>query len=370
MSAPISPRPLLITADEDLLDDVLRIATAAGIDLDVVPDAGAAMSVWLTAPCVLVGHDVVSTVGDRFLARRPHVVVVCGALEGEVSEITAATWRRTVDIGAEHLVELPDGTQWLVGFLAESTSGPVAGGPVISVVPGRGGAGASTLSVLLARAFGGESLLVDADALGGGLDVRLDAESLPGPRWSDLEDTRGRLSPGPLLQALPRVDGVSVLSAASIDPRPISVESLLSVVDAGARGAPLTVIDCARTLDGIMPAACARSDLVIVCVPADLYGVVASRSIVSMIRRVSSRVVGVLRADRTSDLRAEDIGDAMGIPLLPSLPTDRSLVRGESPLAISLSPHRRTLDAALAQVGLGRAGLSTGPQDKPRRRIA
>jgi len=39
-------RPLLVTADEHLLDDVLRLATAATVSVDVRAEVGGARAVW------------------------------------------------------------------------------------------------------------------------------------------------------------------------------------------------------------------------------------------------------------------------------------------------------------------------------------
>ena len=56
------------------------------------------------------------------------------------------------------------------------------------------------------------TLLVDLDPLGGGLDLLLGAERLAGLRWPDLAGARGRLGGGMLRDALPRLDGLSLLS--------------------------------------------------------------------------------------------------------------------------------------------------------------
>ena len=37
-----SGRPLVVTADKHLLDEVLRLAAMVGVDVEVVPDAGSA----------------------------------------------------------------------------------------------------------------------------------------------------------------------------------------------------------------------------------------------------------------------------------------------------------------------------------------
>ena len=89
---------------------------------------------------------------------------------------------------------LPGAEALLVDRLAAAATGR-RGAATVAVVGGRGGAGASTLACALARDGGssaGAVMLVDADPLGGGLDLLLGAEGVPGLRWPDLAEARGR----------------------------------------------------------------------------------------------------------------------------------------------------------------------------------
>ena len=104
---------------------------------------------------------------------------------------------------------------------------PPDGGPaadpaaVVTVVGGRGGAGATTVSAAMALAAareGGQVLLLDLDPYGGGIDVALGAEDVPGLRWPDLTGDRSAL-PGAVVEALPRLGSLSVLSWDRGDPR-------------------------------------------------------------------------------------------------------------------------------------------------------
>ena len=69
--------------------------------------------------------------------------------------------------------------------------------PVIGVVGGCGGAGASTFACVLAAtaATGWPAVLVDLDPVAGGIDVLLGIEAVPGARWSGLRLGGGRLDP-------------------------------------------------------------------------------------------------------------------------------------------------------------------------------
>src|SRR5579875_2141374 len=88
--------------------------------------------------------------------------------------------------------------------------GDVAG--VVAVLGGSGGVGASTFAAALATAAG-RAVLVDCDPLGGGIDVLLGVEAVPGARWSGLRVNGGRLDPHALDEGLPRWRDVRVLAA-------------------------------------------------------------------------------------------------------------------------------------------------------------
>ena len=249
-------RPLLVSGDPDLIDEILRLAAANGVEVHLATDAEAARSHWVLAPMVLVGSDVAGRVAAAQLPRRRDVVLVGHAP-------TPEDWQRAVTLGAEHVVCLPDAERWLIDRLADSGEGTPRDGAVVAVVGAGGGAGASTFAAGLALAAASRSLrvlLVDADPVGGGLDVLLGIEDAAGVRWPDLADTRGRLSAASLDQALPHVGGVAVLSSGREGATSLAAESLTAVLDAGERGFDLVIVDLPRQLDQAGEVALARVD--------------------------------------------------------------------------------------------------------------
>ena len=182
-------RPLLVSADTELIDDVLRLAAANGVEVHLATDAESARSRWQLAPLVLVGGDVATTVAGAGMGRRRAVVLVS-------RRPTADDWQSAVALGAEHVVSLPDGERWLIDRIADTGEGVPRDGAVVAVVGAGGGAGASTFAATLAVAAASRSLrvlLVDGDRSGGGLDVLLGMEDATGIRWPDLVEARGRL---------------------------------------------------------------------------------------------------------------------------------------------------------------------------------
>jgi hypothetical protein len=55
---PATPRPLIATADDALLDDILRLCAAAAVTPDLAADSTAARRMWRSAGLVVLGRDV------------------------------------------------------------------------------------------------------------------------------------------------------------------------------------------------------------------------------------------------------------------------------------------------------------------------
>jgi pilus assembly protein CpaF len=202
-------RPLLVTNDPMALDNLLRLAATAGVEVEVAADVGSARRSWAGAPLVVVGPDLLDGCAASRLGRRGNVVALGDDLDD------ATIWRKAVDVGAERVVFLPDAEPWLVQAFADAVETTDHAGLVVATLGGRGGAGATTLSVALAQAGTRRALrtlLVDGDPLGGGVDLVLGVEDLHGLRWPDLITTRGRLPAAAVIEALPHVDGIGVLS--------------------------------------------------------------------------------------------------------------------------------------------------------------
>jgi secretion/DNA translocation related CpaE-like protein len=342
-------RPLVATADPRLLDDLLRLAAAADIEVEVAADAAAARRSWAAAPLVLVGSDVAVPLAQRPPPRREAVVLIGGDLDD------AGIWERAVNLGAEHVAFLPDADDWLVDRLADA--GERAGcapGLLAVVVGGRGGAGASTLAAALgvtAVRAGHSALLVDADPLGGGLDLVLGGEDAGGLRWPDLVGTRGRIAGDSLSEALPTVDGLVVLSWDRSSPLTIDPDALSSVLTAGVRVHDLVVVDLPRSFDAASEEALARSDVVWLVVPAEVRATASASRVVTALQAMSTYVEVVVRGPAPGGLPAEVIAESLGVPLAgwvraePGL--SAALERGEAPARNGRGPLARLCGSLL-----------------------
>jgi secretion/DNA translocation related CpaE-like protein len=351
-------RPLLVTSDESLVDDLLRLAAAAGVELTVVPQASVARASWATAPLVLVGDDQASAVVGAVLPRRRSVLLL-GRLADD-----ASIWQRAVAVGAEQVIFLPDGESWVVDRLGDAAASGT-GATVVGVLGGRGGAGASILSAALAFAglrAGLRTVLVDADPLGGGIDLVLGGEDVPGLRWPDLAGTRGRVAPAALCDSLPEVEALTVLSWDRGDLLDIPVEAMESVLAAAVRGVDLVVVDLPRRPDAAAEVVLAVAQRTFLVVPAEVRAVASAGRVASAVGLLTPDLRVVVRGPAPSDLEPEVVAASVGLPFAgycraePGL--SAALDRGIPP-GRDKGPLSRLADALLGELRQSRSELST-----------
>lgn len=353
-TAPTRPtRPLVVTADDGLLDDVLRLAAAAGTDVDVAHDAGSARSSWPTVPMVVIGDDQAAGLAHLAPVRRSDVYLV-GRHDDD-----ASIWQQAVQLGAERVLFLPADEAWLADRLADVAEGECREALVIGVVGGRGGAGASVFATVLALTASRQVanvMLVDLDPLGGGLDLVLGAERTSGLRWPDLADSRGRLNARSLRTQLPHPHGVTVLSWDRGDPVAASAEALHSVLAAARRACDVVVLDLPRAPDPTLDEALCACASVTVVVPAEVRAVASAARTVARLRRAAQDIRLVSRGSSPSGLRGTDIANALGLPHVAHMPDERSLAdqldRGDTPGVHERGPlvtaARTVLDTLIA----------------------
>ena len=238
-------------------------------------------------------------------------------------------YRLAVDIGAQDVAVLPEAQAWLIDRMASSAE-PVRGrGVVVGVLGGRGGAGASVLSAVLARSAAGRglrTLLVDGDPLGGGIDLVLGAEGAPGARWNDFCDRRGRLSSTSLHDSLPTAaSGLAVLSWHRGAAEPLTAETMRSVLDASARGYDLVVTDLPRYLTAPTIEALSCTDTALLVVPAEVRATVAADRVAETVRPHAKDLRVVIRGPSPGGLKPSVIAQSLRLPLAGTIPTDRRL---------------------------------------------
>ena len=342
-------RPLFVTADPDALDDLLRLAATAGVEVDVASDVPSARRTWDSAPIVVVGPDVVDRFARSRLTRRPQVIVLGRDLDD------ATIWRRAVEMGAEQVVFFPDAEPWLVTALGDAVEGRE--GLLLAVLGGRGGAGATTLAAALSLTAvkrGLRTLLVDGDPFGGGIDLVFGGEDVTGLRWPDLGDTRGRVPAAALAEALPTMEQLSVLSWDRGDVAHLPVEAVRAVLAAARRTCDLVVVDLPRSLDDPSREVLATATTSLLVVPAEVRATAAAARIASRAGVLCRDLRLVVRGPSPAGLAGSEMARALGLPLCGEVRAepylDGDLERGDPPGRRSRSPLSGLCDRLLDEL--------------------
>lgn len=325
-----SPPPLLVTADERLLDELLRLAAAAGSTPEVARDVPAALRAWPRAPLVLVGHDLADALARASPSRREGVFVVL------LAPTPDAVFRSALAVGAESVAELPRSEGWLVERLTDVVDTGPARGLTLGVIGGSGGSGATTFACALAQVAGrtGPSVVVDADPLGPGVDKVLGLDLVEGVRWDGIGHTTGRLSARALRESLPRRAGVAALTwYAGPAPPTLQAFAVREVLSAARRGHDTVVLDLPRGPDPLVDEVVSRCDRLLVMVVPSVPGLAGA---VRMCRRFADHgtVATVVRGGAIDD---DALRRLTGAPVAARMPDQRGLAES---IDLGLGPVR------------------------------
>ncbi|WP_051470513.1 septum site-determining protein Ssd [Arthrobacter sp. 35/47] len=338
-----SANVVLVSSSQRLRDEAARVAVAAGLTLANASTVGEALA--LRPAVVLL---------DSGSARHavPGCAVIVLGIEGE----EAGAWASAASCNADRVAILPQAAGWLaehLGMLQRAQDE----GTVVGVLGAAGGVGASMVSAWLAAGAGSRNLrplLVDGDPLGGGLELALGSEALPGVRWPDLGEVRGTLNPDQLVSALPSLEGFSLLSM-GVDPPPpgiLASTAVPPVMEAARAAYGVTLVDVARgwSADGSLLPYC---DSILLVVPGRTRAISAARAQVAQLHPLPIRAV--IRGPLGPDLDPQRIADALGLPCAGYLPHLRAADERENQGRILDLARRRavrsfvrsTLDAIL-----------------------
>ena len=351
-------RPLIATSDPDLLDALLRLASMAGVEPEVVPDLASARKRYLAASLVILGPDIVPDGVPVKLPRRAGVVVASRLYSD------ALAWDLAYDVGAEHVASLPSGQSWLIERLARADRVMPGKGRVVTVVGGRGGAGASVLAAGLcvtAVREGYRTLLVDADPLGGGADLLFGWEQEHGLRWGQLAETGGGLDSQTMVKALPNRGDLVLLSCdrdeSDVDPvAALPADLMQTTLDAGRDGRDLVVVDLPRRFDEASECALRVADRALLVVTPELRATAAAARVAVAARALRPELSLVVRDVAGGRLSATSIANTLSLPLAGRIRSEsrlaEALERGSPPASDARSPLatccKQLIEAAMA----------------------
>ncbi|MFT4262868.1 MAG: septum site determining protein, partial [Nocardioides sp.] len=307
-------------------------------------DVGAALRAWGGAGLVLVGGDLAEEMARTAPPRRPGVTVVSWrAMDG--------LFRAAVGLGADGVVELPEGAGWLAELLGDLGDDAPSRGFTIGVVGGSGGVGATTLACALGQMAARPAAVVDLDPLGPGIDRVLGMEEAGGVRWAELAHSSGRLNGRALREAMPHRDGLSALTfgVTAAAPERATVREVLAAV---RRAHDTVVVDLPRCGGEVWDEVVPRCQVVLVVVDGSVTGVAASARVVAALPDPSRTRLVV----RSGGAEADLVARALGVEAVAVLPHYRRVVEsvdlGFGPVRSRGERMARAMRALLAEVAV------------------
>lgn len=322
-------RPLLVTGDPLLLDELLKVTAIAGVEPEVAADLVAARRLYTAAPLVILGPDVVPGEGEVQLPPRPGLIVASRVYNDETA------WNLGYDLGAEHVIVLPLAQKWLAGRLRRAERRSESSGRVLTVIGGRGGAGASVLAAGLcvtAVRQGYRTLLVDADPLGGGADLLFGWEKEHGLRWGQLADTGGSLDSSTMVGALPNRGDLVLLSCDRGEEHEreevsaLPADLMQSAIEAGRDDRDLVVVDLPRRFDDASECALRLADRAFLVVTPELRATAAAARVAGATLARRKELSVVVRQRKNSRANAARIAKTLDLPLAGGLRSEPRLV--------------------------------------------
>lgn len=212
----------------------------------------------------------------------------------------------------------PGGAGRLLGLLLSAQHPPL--GRTVAVTGARGGIGATTVLLLLARALAAQGrrvAVVDADPAGG-LGLHLGHGLEPGLCWDDLYAAETVFRPERLTDALPTWLGVPVLSGQGRG-GPDAAARLEPVLRALACGHDIVLLDLPR------PWPAPAGARVLLVTGLDLRSALAAQILAPRLAAQSGRPVELVVRRVGEDLDEAELAALTDCEILGRVPTDRSV---------------------------------------------
>lgn len=339
---------LLVSEDGLLVDELHRLAAAAGASLDVTTPVQARAR-WASAPLLLIGPDALPALAGSAPPRRPgvHVVTLTPVADGD--------YPLALTVGAESVVELPAADRWLVEVLADVADGAAGSAPVVAVAGGCGGAGATTFATAMALLAADDSAvtLLDADPWGCGVERVAGLDEAAGTTWATLLQSSGRLGSRSLRASLPRRDRLAVLGWGSSPREELEPAVVREVTSAAQRGSDLVVADLPRFVSPGAAELLQRCDVLVLVSPLTVAAVASTAQVVTRLAALAPRTVLVARGPSTA-LDPDDVAAVLDVPLAAVMKDQRGLAEavelGTGPVPRRRGPLARAARATLSLV--------------------
>ncbi len=324
----------VVSTNAELLREVASLCALVGANVLSVPNLAHPGSWWQQATGVIVDAAALpSGLPTPGLQRRDRVAVVTSSRNATTPSDPSPhhLWQRALELGAQAVWALPADQQELAHHLGQWVLTQASKAVTVGVIGGCGGVGTSTLAAALALAGSRRQLqtvLIDADPLGGGIDLLLGGEFAQGSRWPHLAQASGLLDPQALREELPSLEQMFVLSWDRQEVSGITGEAMRAVVGAAQRGSDLVVIDLPRHRTPYADAALVGLDLCLLYVDATVRAVAAAQRIQGSLDGLVGQIQVVGRSHPHDQQPAvEQLLQALGRPLAGVIKHDPSVTQ-------------------------------------------
>lgn len=278
-------------------DDVLCI-TDRPQELPDVPETAHALvlspgevteSEWVRATLIVVDDAGIDELAPRDLPAHENIVVIGTDLDD------AGIYPRAEALGAHAVHVLPQDESRLVTDMAAAIH---AGTTIIAVTGGCGGAGASTMAAAIAQEAsrtGRDTLLLDADPMGGGITDRID--------FSAPTNTPGGFAP------------LAILSFERDEETVLPPGSVADLLTTALPDYQVIVVDCPRHPDAAAIEALHRADTTLVVTPISPRALAGTRRVLHWISRFTSQTRLITTNPTSENMAGTAFADQLATPL-------------------------------------------------------
>ncbi len=205
---------------------------------------------------------------------------------------------------------------------------------------------------------------MDADPLGGGLDVLLGGETAEGAQVPAFAASRGRVGGGALEESLPELHSLRVLSWDRGDCVTVPPQAVRAVLAAARRRGGTVVVDLPRRIDDGVAEVLAQLDVGLLVVPAELRAVAAAGQVAAAVGMVLRDLRVAVRGPYASGLDDREVARLLGLPLAGEVPVEPGLLRATEARRPRARVRTRAARALLQGVlGAGAGGDGRGTHE-------
>jgi len=323
---------LLISSNPRIIEEFNSIAALVNVKLVVTQQPTAKLI--STTQRIFVDHETKSSAlkACKFQELNSEKVETTLVMAGSA---TTQSWQVAAEIGAKHIVLIPESRQWLVDYIK---SAPTILGQIFSFTGITGGAGTSTIALAVARACAqsGKSVtLIDLDFQSVGLEIAAGCEKAAGLNWSTLQTQASQADGEAIIEKLPEIEGVRLLTNNVSGTGP-DTHLQVRVLKQIAGNCDVVLLDAGRGLPGSVINDFDLTEKLFV-LPNTIRACAIGREILSNDFDANERLI--VRELPGSGLSPVTVAETLNRPLAAVVPTDPRICElSEQGLALRANP--------------------------------